>query len=190
MRIQPISFKKTLIKNCTIPDKKNHPTPCGIYKLDLPEDRYYFTKLLKDKKWDGNKYLDDIDDSIRIDGEYENNYVLESENGECLGFICTTDEPKFNAKEVDYLETCPYYAKQNPERDLKYIGETLLAFVVELAKKGDFNSVIIPFPAKRAVKFYMDKCGFIQGADGVAKIMCKKDYHKLIEQNKKHTENL
>ncbi len=190
MRIQPISFKKTLIKNCTIPDKKNHPTPCAIYKLDLPEDNDYFSKVLEDKKWKNSQFLEGLNYSTQIYGEYGDSYVLESANGDCLGYVCTSDNKKTKIKDVDYLETCPNFARRNVRRDLRYIGETLLAFVVELADENNFECVRIPNALKRATKFYTEKCGFEQDPKfETSKILLEKDYDKFLEQNKKHTEN-
>lgn len=188
MKISPVSFKKTLVKDCYIPTNKNCPTLCAIYKLDLPEDSDYFSKVQCDEKWDKNRFLNEIDESIQITVENENNYVLENSKGDCLGYICTSDDKHNKIKEVLFLETCPHYANANPKRGLKYIGETLLSYIVELADKNDVDCVSIPIVSRKAIPFYTDKCGFKQDPEDISsKILYKKDFQKLINQNKEHT---
>lgn len=189
MRTSKISFQKTLVKNCTIPDKKNNLHQCSIYKLDLPEDSDYFYKPRKDGKWIGNRFLDEIEESVQFTIEGENNYVIENTKGDCLGYVTTSDDTENKIKEVLYLETCPRYASTNPKRGLKYIGETLLSYVVELADKNGFDCVSIPIISRKAEKFYIKKCGFKEEPDDASGvILYKKDYSQLIEQNKNHTE--
>ena len=191
MRIAPIptiSFQKTLVKNCNIPDKKNYPHPCAIYKLDLPEDIDYFSKAQRDKKWDKNRFLDEVESCFQCAIDEESNYVLENSKGDCLGYICTSDDYENKIKEIMFLETCPHYAQANPKRGLKYIGETLLAYAVELADRDGFNCVDIPKASTKATQFYTDKCGFEENEDDpMEKTLYKKDFYKLIKQNQEHS---
>lgn len=188
MRVAPISFQKTLVKNCTIPDNKHRLNSCAIYKLDLPEDIDYFSKAQCDRKWTDNRFLDEVESCFQCAIEEENNYVLENKKGDCLGYICTSDDSKNKIKEIMFLETCPAYAKSNPKRGMKYIGETLLSYAVELADKEGFECVSIPIASTKATSFYVDKCGFKENEnDPMEKTLSKKDFYKLIKQNQEHT---
>lgn len=190
MRVAPISFQKTLVKNCVIPDKRNYSSDCAIYKLDLPEDVDYFSKAQRDKKWNNNRFLDEIEESLQFAIKEENNYVIENDKGDCLGYISTSDDNENKIKEVLFLETCPHYASANPKRGLKYIGETLLSYVVDVADKNGFECVSVPIVSSKAEDFYTKKCGFEQDLEDASGevLLPKKDFHKLIKQNQEHTE--
>ena len=188
MKVSKISFQKTLVKKCTIPDKKNIAHPCAIYKLDLPEDVDYFSKAQRDKKWDNNRFLDEMESCFQCAIKDESNYVLEDKKGDCLGYICTSDDYENKIKGIMFLETCPHYALSNPKRGLKYVGETLLSYAVEVADKQGFECVSVPIVSSKAEDFYTKKCGFeqdLEDASGEVSLP-RKDYQNLLNQNQEH----
>ena len=113
---------------------------------------------------------------------------MENPKGNCLGYIIVeTDFDVPERKDVVYLETCPKYNSSNPKRTIKYIGETLLAFVVKIAQKNNKKFISIPIWSKTAENFYKENCGFEE------KEACLYLYRELFDsflsKNKKHTKS-
>lgn len=187
-----ISFKKRLVATCKVKNESGDNLDCKIYQLDSKKDKNYFKKLEKDSNWDEAKYLDDMDDELRycikMDAFDTNSFfTLENQNGECLGYseLFHTDK-KFS---VDILETNPKYRFGKEKRNLKYVGETLLSFLANIAKKMNINDFSLT-ATTNACKFYTEKCFFKK--DNSAEWGIKflrlppKNYDKLIQQNEAH----
>ncbi len=179
------SFGKRLEAKCHIL-KDNSPYKCGIYSLNPNDDYDYFLDYNRSLQWKNSIYWKNMDEELRDFTDHEKFYVMEDANDDCLGFIKVRSERKKSPKTVIFFETNPHYAGSNENRSIKYIGETLLAFVTKLAKKEKSHMVNISIPTTSSIPFYTDKCGFkIQEGNGV--ILTSEDYKKFIAQNEAHT---
>ena len=180
-----ISFEKKLVANCSIKNNEQKED-CKIYKLNKKEDRRYFLDLSKNKEWNHFHYI------YVADGEFRNGllpsefYVLETEDEKCLGYCqVVTDEEEYD--ELYILETKPSEIADNENRQRKYIGETLLSFLVKKAFKKGKKQFLINYPAPSAYFFYEDKCGFKYDRKQERLALTPIASEKLISQNEKHT---
>ncbi len=162
------------------------PISCTIYQLEEDKDWRYFNK--QGAAWKDAEYVDLIADYLKMvhckkDFSYSGVYVIENQYGECLGY-CEYGENK-DKNTLYLLETHPKHQNQNVKRKLKYIGETLLAFLAKMsvAKDGDFE---VYYVAKDARDFYA-KCGFLGLTDSKIIVKDKNILQKLINQNTRHT---
>ena len=95
-------------------------------------------------------------DEFNSEVEGERTYVIESKAGRCLGYIfMQTDYEDQTEEEIVYLETCPKYQTKNSTRSLKYIGETLISFVIGSLDKTKTEAVIIKAYSKTGKPFYI-----------------------------------
>ena len=191
------SFQKTLVAQTkfrkNVGDEK--PQDCKIYLLDDYDDISYLANLKFEDKWKNAVFLDimDYDLSICLDPRSQlNTYVMEmGDEGECIA--CAQTDRNYNATEITYLETAPAYQNSpyNPRySNIKYIGETFLAFFAKQAKKKSHTSRLELTSVFRAMPFYKEKCGFVSRSPATCevKLILNEDKYKpLIKQNKKHT---
>ena len=156
-----INFGKTLIANCMLPRKSAKPLPCKIYEIKTTDDKDYFLKLSKKDMWRDGDYVHEMDDEFNSEVTGQRTFVMENQKDKCLGYVIVeTDFDTPDKSDIVYLETCPKYKSSNPKRTIKYIGETLLAFVVKIAQKDNMKSVCIPVWTTTAENFYKENCGF------------------------------
>ena len=88
-------------------------------------------------------------------------YTLENSNGDCLGYIATLIlNTARNKENIQYLEVCPSFAFANGERSLKYIGQSLVSFLIAQAQREGKSKVCVPVYSTSAKDFYYKKCGF------------------------------
>lgn len=186
-----LSFGKTLTASCGIKTNAGNIKQCNIYELDKNDDKDYFLKLKGNPAWENSQYVDIVNSlmfSPHISLDIKS-YAMEDSDGACLGYIRTiADGRKKEKKRITYLETCPQYSAENKKRELKYIGQSLMAFIVGLAKKEDKDRVCIPSVTKSATKFYEKKCCFKKDnvtIDGL--ILKNKNYDKFLKKHKRNT---
>lgn len=157
-----INFGKTLAASCFVKSSKGDNVACSIFKLNRNEDKDYFLNLKTNPDWTNGKYVS-INNTLFLSpcaSSSASLYVLEDEQGSCLGYLRTSsDENEQNMEQILFLETCPQFASRNKNRDIKYVGQSLIAFIVGLAQKKNRNSVYVPFVEHSANKFYR-KCEF------------------------------
>lgn len=185
-----ISFKKTLVANCSVIKKDNTKVPCLIYGLNQQDDSDYFEKIPNKTDWNSARYLCYLEDDLaELDEKPDRKiYVLESENGECLGYSEVLYDDKTN--EILFLETVPTQNFSNREKSsFKYIGETLLSFIVKQSKQQKARSVELQATVA-STNFYKNKCFFKSPKKELDPLyLKKKDFSKLISQNEKHTKS-
>lgn len=186
-----ISFGKQLMAKCQVKTTSGGTIPCKIYELDKKEDIDYFCKLRKSEEWEDSEYLEIANQMILspLLSDDLRTYSIENEQEKCIGFVSTQSFDFIPDKTyVEFLETCPEYTSKNKKRGIKYIGQTLLTFVVGLAAKEDKKRVCIPVTAPKSKKFYTRGCGFRQdynGKDGL--ILNAQSYDKLRVRHKENT---
>lgn len=194
-----ISFQKTLVAEANVL-KNNEAYPCLIYKLD-ERDKDYFKNLLANPDCRFPDYLEEIKsdyDYYEIDknqySEGTDFFVMEDENSDCLGILEVFESEESGTKDINYITVAKDCYSANDKRSIKYVGETLLAFVGKQLQRDGYNRRYTVFaPAKSALKFYMDKCGFSQIYEGCYRDMSpelflpRNKIPKLIAQNEEHT---
>lgn len=186
-----ISFGKKLKATCQVKTDSGEAKPCQIYELNKKDDIDYFCKLKKSKEWSNGEYLEITNQMMLspLTNRGLRTYSLETKEDGCIGYISTHDFDFIKDKTyVEFLETCPQYTSENKRREIKYIGQTLLAFVVGLADKEDKTRVCISSTAPKSRKFYTKGCGFRQdynGKDGL--ILNSQSYEKFLNRHKENT---
>ena len=185
MKISPkqnISFQKKLVANCTV-NGSGEKVPCSIYQLE-DCDRDYFIKLIYKEGWEDYYYATIIDGDIRRNN-VDKIYVLEDKKNNCLGFMKVDN--RFSDKSfLEFIEVKPGYKASNTDRQIKYIGETMLNFLAQITKLSGRKSISVPHPDSSAVGFYK-KCLFTPTGKKREVIMPQEDIEKLDEQNYMHT---
>ena len=181
-------FQKKFVSKANIL-RDNQPYQCDIFQLEKKIDIDYFDKIHDDRNWKFSHYVDDAETVTNAGAPNEKTYVIEDKNQKCLGFVCITDYKETNTKEVDYLEVCPIYSNSNRKRTLKYIGETLLAFLAKQAKFQNHDELRVPYVMRNARGFY-SKCGFREDNKIFDSAMWIKndEYDKFISLNNQHTQ--
>ena len=180
-----LSFKKKLEAKCHVL-KNNYPYKCSIYSLNQREDADYFLDYNRSIQWKNSIYWRNMDEELREFYDHEKFYVMEDKDDNCLGFIKVRSASKSLPRAVIFFETNPQYANDNKNRNIKYVGETLLAFVTKLAKKEKSPVVNICVPTSSSIPFYKDKCGF-EIQEGMGLILPTENYKNFIAQNEDHT---
>lgn len=180
-----IFFQKKLIAKCNVIDTCKQK-PCKIFELDYTDsqDIKYYRKLHKDKNWEDYFYIDNISSDIEA-GVETRYFVMEDENEHCLA-ICEVDECYPDQNELLYIETAPACCSENKKRTLKYVGESLITFLVGLAKSQEKEKFAICDPRDQAVLFYK-KCGFKINDFDDNMTMKNSDFTQLLDRNKAHT---
>lgn len=184
-----ISFQKTLEAKAHIL-KDGEPMPCNIYSIDSDDKNYFIENL---PGWENSKYYKKA--SALASTLTQNNkrrrediFVLEDEKEKCLGFVITS-ESSGKLKNIDFLEVIPKYAGENKDKGVKYIGETILAFLAKKIKKSNLSELFIFSADSSAKNFYTKKCGFDDEKHIIINTVYlpREKFDKLIEQNAKHT---
>ncbi len=183
-----IFFQKKFVSNALVVKEKT-PYKCSIFEINYKDDYDYFDKLALDDKWKNSHFLDEQREDFELDITDEQIFVMENNQNDCLGFICVSNAGDNKTKEVSILETCPEYSYRNKRSKYRYIGESLLAFVVKLTKEQKMKILAIPIASKKAHGFY-EKCGFQKGQKGAFNdfYLKKKNFNSFIEQNNQHTQ--
>lgn len=192
MKIFPnISFGKQLMATCQVKTRNGEVKPCKIYEINKKDDIDYFCKLKDSREWADGEYLE-ITNQMMLSPLLNNGlrtYCLESDEDGCIGFVSTQDFDFIPDKTyVEFLETVPEHTSLNKKRGIKYIGQTLMAFVVGLAAKEDKKRVCVSTTAPKSKKFYTKGCGFRQdyrGQDGL--ILNAQSYNKLLDKHRTNT---
>ena len=189
--INLVSFKKTLVANCSVIKKPDIPYPCSIYNLSQQEDSDYFEKISNKSEWSGARYLCYLkEDLAELDENPDRKiYALENNNGECLGYseVLYGDD---NIDEVLFLETVPTQNFSSRDKSsFKYIGETLLAFCIKKSKSQKAKKVEV-HESVASKKFYKDKCSFSPPKKDVNPFyLNSRKFNKFIKQNEIHTKS-
>lgn len=155
------SFQKRLIATTSLKeaDKK---VPCQIYELNSPLDSLYINTQLNHKDWQNSYFLELVYKDFAENKFYYyphiNFYTLEKENGDCLAYL---EEIKHkDNRNISFIETVPTMANKNPDRKIKGIGETMIAFLAKYAQRSkNAEEIWIDHPTDSAKWFYK-KLGF------------------------------
>ena len=179
MNIPPVTFgKKIPIAKCHIKDLKNDKyVAATCYKIDCTDtsDSSEIWKL--DGDWEYNDVVaHNIDEKHRhLEGIGVQNsldfYEMQTDKKKEIIGICQVNKT-FGDIRLDYLES-------KPDKGYKYIGQSMLAILGEVAKSEGIERIYIPTPVEEARSFYRDKCGFKEAKDTTAMYMNKNKFKKL-----------
>lgn len=153
-----INFQKKFITTGTVL-KRGRAYECNIYELDPTEDKDYFTKVKRDKKWNNSFYLENIMKDFPKNYAIRTTYSIENKKGECIGFVNVENDEEENCLGIDLIETCPKHTSKSKKREFKLIGTALINFLINIAKENNFKALTIPAVAKHSREFYK-KYGF------------------------------
>lgn len=190
-----ISFQKHLVaKAGVMQDKKT--MPIEIYKLDFPQDKFYVhEKLVDNASWSNSYFARSMDIAIKseeynLDDTERLNVYSAEKDGECLGLMETYTNDYADYEKLSYIETCPDCSSKNKERNVKYIGQTLISFLAKLIEdNGENKTIYVPYVVGHSRNFY-DKCGFqaIKNSK-IAEYLEPDKYKKLIKTTEKKTKS-
>ena len=186
----PISFQKSLVAKAAVL-KDGQTKDCGIYLLDNFEDKDYFKGLIEKKEWDGASFLWKMNTNIICSDDTDKFFVLEDEENKCLGYMQVYERDDFSYKKVSFIETCPTCKNDTKKSNIKYVGETMLAFIAKLSEHFDSGTLIVDRPMPRARGFYENKCGFAYRDYGSVdfEALYPTEFNKFIKQNEEHTKS-
>ena len=189
MKITPLNnllFGKKHIATCAVKTAQGN-MPCKIYQLEHGDEQY-FENVYENPGWKNKQdYILSVDYDIN-NGYIESTYVLEDKKNNCLGYVEACDAGD-NRMVLEFIEVKPVCRKKNSERKKEYIGETLINFVAQLAKRMKKDTIHVIYPTRTALGFY-DKCGFVKGDDNIDLKFNLKNIDKLQKQNYEHTGSL
>lgn len=181
------SFQKRLIANCAVL-KEKQPEACKIYKMGA-QDQDYFKNLFKEESWQDAYYLESIDAMMKyrtLGGRQI--YSMEDSNDNCIAF-CEVDHECIDSDILEFIEVAPKIASSNGKRKTKYVGETLMSFLMKYALQNGKQMLAVDSPSERAEDFYLKNCGMSERT-----ILNRKDFvinekgiNKLLDKNLSHT---
>ena len=180
-----LSFLKTLRATGAVlfQDKTKQ---VDIFQLDKKEDLEQLKMLKKDKSWKGNFYLNDL---IFFGEDYLKKglmiHTIEDKRENILGFALSS-ETLFRIN-VSLLETAFQLSRYNAQRETRYIGETMVAFLAALAKSKKKDLLVKSVADRTKTQdFYFSLCKFSRLGEEDA-LLKKRTVEKLIKNNEKHT---
>lgn len=156
------SFQKKLLATTSLKNYCGEKVPCKIYELNSPKDTLYLKQQLNSGNWIGNYFLDIFYKNFAEDKFYTNPninfYSLENDKGELLSYL--EEVKNKETRSVLYLETVPTMTKKAKNREIKGIGETMMAFLAAYAVKSkEAEKIWIDIPSDDSKWFYQ-KLGF------------------------------
>lgn len=183
-----LSFQKKLVAKCKIGNAGQNQK-VSIYELDKKKDIMELHKAYLSSLWDDNFYLEEYTDEFeKPDKNPEDKfYIIKDEAGDviCISLL-NKQNPSENA--IEYIETAPKVScYNNIDRPIKFIGETMLAFLAKMTRKEGKNLSIKEIADRPLTKnFYFKHCHFTPRGDNDA-IMPNDRLKDLENMNKQHT---
>ena len=188
-----ISFKKQLVATGAYLSN-GESRPCFFYQLKGEEDKLYLENVLRTDEWQNVELVDSLTDNM-VNFSNDEFYSIEDSKGNCLGATEIYDETieGMDTKSIHIIETCPKFSTKNEQRNVKYIGESILAFIAKLCKNENKEMIYIPNADTSAKPFYKDKCFFEEKtvADEYGELpvfLMDEAFDDLITQNENHTQ--
>lgn len=186
--INNINFGKIHVANCNV-IKNDTPLPCKIYKLE-ESDCDYYCKMKKQDIWQNACFgycYGLIPPERFIEADI---FAMEDENQKCFGVCEVSSNLSSKGIYLEAIETAPKYSNKNKQRKIKYIGETLISFLVDYYRKMQ-KTFHVKSALGEAEDFYSKNCHM-----SIEKEIIFKDYflpeenvQQLLLQNEKHTKS-
>ena len=178
MNINPVTFgKKIPIAKCHIKDvEQGKFVPATFYEIDCTDIN------------DNNEIYDLKDWAFRItiaqDIRNKYDYIQKFGHPNSIRiFEMQTDEDKqivglcdisdlFSRVNLDFIVS-------SPDKKHKYVGQSMIAILGDIANTYKHKKIYIPNPIKKAEEFYKNICGFKKCSDSEAMYMSKRHYTKF-----------
>lgn len=187
-KINNISFQKKLSAKCNIIEN-GKPKKANIYQLEKGVDDDYFRDAKRNASWQSSYYLAEVEADFDKFGnkDWSHFCVMEDEQGDLLGYC---EFIKYEISKNGYLETietAPVDSIYNKKRKTKYVGETMLAYLVLLCKKENVDFEIMEIAQRQRTRdFYYKNC-HLEKIDDNRALLRKENFDKFIAQNEAHT---
>ena len=191
--INNVNFEKRLVAIAKIGQKDN-PKKVKIFLMDEAEDYHELFNKLNMPDWKSGCYESAFLHSFACEYVTErfpksDFFVMENNKGEIVAFanISHNHTKKSNDAYLNLLETSPAFKtfKGERKRKYRYAGETMIAFLVNLAKKYKESFIDLDYDDD-AKDFYRKHCNFdVDEASGTAKLS-QDSYDKILKSNAKH----
>lgn len=185
--INNILFQKKLVAKCKF-IQDNLQKDANIYELESGVDDNYLRFNLSKTKWSENAFyagsivIDYLDFKSSKSTKF---YVMEDEKENLIAYCEFAN--RYDNCELDIIEALPEASIYNSERKTKYIGETMIAFLVNLCKKLSKDFKVVDIAERKQTKdFYYKNCQMKQIAPKEA-ILEKEKFNEFLEQNTRHT---
>ncbi len=180
---QNINFQKKLIALGAI---KQGDISKGVkfFHLDKISDMSDLQRAQKSVNWHGNYYLNDIVDGNGYHISRFDVYTMEDEAQNILGYSVINQ--KGSQTLLDIIETAPKFSTYRESRPLRYIGETMMAFIATISGKKDIGVNDIAQRPKTK-NFYFSQCRFSKNKLDDGATLKKTNFKKLIKSNEAHT---
>ena len=180
---QSVNFQKKLIGLGAIRQEDISKT-VKFFQLDDVSDMLDLKKARKTSNWFGNFYLNDV---VSGDGYHIQKYdvfTMEDDAQNILGFsVLERSGPK---TQLAIIETAPKLSCYQEKRSIKYIGETMMAFIAKLS--GNKDVVVTDIAQRPKTKnFYFSQCKFSKIPFSESAILKRRNFSKLIKKNEAHT---
>ncbi len=195
--INNLNFEKRLVAKAKIGQKDN-PKKVKIFLMDKAEDYYELFDKLNMPDWKSGCYETAFLHSFC--NEYVTErfpksdfFVMENNKGEIVTFANITHNCKKKSRDayLNLLETAPAFktfSQGERKRKYRYAGETMIAFLVNLAKKYKEKYIELTYDDD-AKDFYRDHCNFdVDEASGTAKLSAS-EYDEVLNSNAKNIKN-
>ena len=193
--INNVNFEKRRVAKAKIGQKDN-PKKVKIFLMDKAEDYYELFDKLNMPDWKSGCYETAFLHSFACEYVTESFpksdfFVMENNKGEIVTFANITHNCTKKSRDayLNLLETSPAFKTfSQGERKYRYAGETMIAFLVNLAKKYKEKYIELTYDDD-AKDFYRKHCNFdVDEVNGTAKLS-QDSYDKILKSNAKHINN-
>lgn len=187
-------FQKKLIATAII-GAKDSPRPVKIFHMDKLEDFEEMEQKLQNKNWSYNHYAAFILNDFKRNFGSSKYLVMENENGDIISYsnIITkySKKKKKMRVEICYLESAPVFTKKTDnDREYKYAGETMVACIVNMAKKIKNSYIELVYRDDCDVKrFYKKQCKFIIPPFSAIATLPSYRYDRMLNSNARNIDN-
>ena len=187
-KINSIFFQKKYVADCVVGDT-NSRQKARIFELNSKDDLFALHKMHYKENWQGSYYLKEITEEFEeyLDKDTDDKYYsLETPEGDvlCLSVLNKRDKTNY----LEYIETAPKISCYNREnRAMRFIGETMIAFLAKLTRLEGKNLVIKDIADRKLTQnFYFNHCHFTPVSANNA-IMENERLTNLERLNENHT---
>lgn len=180
---QNISFQKKLVGLGAV-KQADVSKAVKFFRLDELSDIVDLKNAQKAQQWHGNYYLNDV---VAGNNYYIKNFsvfTMEDEAKNLLGFSILENNDSCTI--LDIIETAPRLSCYREKRPIKYIGESMMAFIATLSGKKDVKVIDIAQRPKTK-KFYFSQCGFSKNLFNDGAVLKRRNFKRLINANEAHT---
>ena len=180
---QNINFQKKLIGLGAV-KQEDISKAVKFFQLDELSDMHDLKQARKSVDWFGNYYLNDVVNGKGYHIQKYDVFTMEDEAQNILGFSII--DRNGSQTILDTIETAPRLSCYREKRPMKYIGETMMAFIAKLSGEKDVTVRDIAQRPKTK-NFYFSQCRFSKNIFSDGATLRRRNFKKLINANEAHT---